>query len=96
MSQSVAEIGPITVTDVSGQKSYRVEKMPSDATVDEIVARLLAPMQQPTMDPEGRPLAYAVRSEREDRYLGANERLGDALQPDDTLRLMPTVDAGRG
>lgn len=95
MSANTLEIGPITVTDVTGQKTFRVEKMPTDSTIDEVVQHLLAPMQQPRVDPEGRPLTYGVRSEREGRYLGGNERIGDALQSNDTLRLMPTVDAGR-
>ncbi|HLV79390.1 MAG TPA: hypothetical protein VKT32_03880 [Chthonomonadaceae bacterium] len=96
MSQDTQVVGPIMVTDVTGQKSYRVEKMPSEATIDEVVQRLLGPMQQPTQDPEGRPLAYGVRSDREGRFLGGNERVSDAVQPNDTLRLLPTVDAGRG
>ncbi len=90
------EIGPITVTDVTGQKTFVASKIPSQATIDEVVKYLLATMQQPAQDPEGRPLTYGVRSEREGRYLGGNERVGDSLQADDTLRLMPTVDAGRG
>ena len=96
MSDTAREIGPITVTDVTGQKTFKVEKMPSEATIDEVVQRLLTPMQQPAQDPEGRPLTYGVRSEREGRYLGGNETIGDTVQPEDTLRLMPTVDAGRG
>ena len=86
----------INVTDVTGQQSFTVDDMPSEAKVDEVVQRLLGYMHQPSHDPEGRPITYGVRSEREGRYLGANERLGDAVQPGDTLRLMPTVDAGRG
>jgi len=93
MSQDTIEI---TVTDVTGQKSHRVAGIPSEATIDEVVRRLLAPMQQPTVDADGRPLAYGVRSEREGRYLGGNERVSDTLQSNDTLRLMPTVDAGKG
>lgn len=96
MTESMTQVGPITVTDVTGQKVYRVETLPSDATIDEVVQRLLAPMQQPVHDPEGRPLAYGVRSDREDRYLAGSERIGDTVQSEDTLHLLPTVDAGRG
>jgi|GEM_PF-574021 len=95
-NEAPVDIGPITLTDVTGQKSHRVSKIPSEATVNEVVQRLLGPMSQPTHDSEGRPLTYGVRSERESRFLGGNEKIGDVLQPNDTLRLMPTVDAGRG
>ena len=96
MSANTLEIGNITVTDVTGQKTFRVDKIEPESTIDEVVQRLLAPMQQPRHDAEGRPLAYGVRSEREGRYLGGNERIRDSVQSNDTLRIMPTVDAGSG
>lgn len=88
-------IGPFTVTDVTGQKSQQIS-IPSDTTVNEVCKNLLGYLNQPAHDSDGRPITYGVRSENEGRFLGGNERIGDALQPNDTLRLMPTVEAGRG
>lgn len=93
-SAAAATVGPITVEDVSGQNRRRISDVPSDAQVSEIVQRLLSDMQLPGSDAEGRPLTYTARLEREARHLGANERIGDALEPGDNLRLLPNIDAG--
>ncbi len=95
MSQKpIRDIGPVTVTDVSGQRSFRVDSIPSDASIDEVVAKLLSYLPQPSHDAAGRPLTYAVRSEREGRFLGASELVENSVEPEDTLRLMPSIDAG--
>jgi hypothetical protein len=94
MTTVIEEVGPITVHDVSGQKSVRLRGVPSDATVNEVVRQLLGDMEMPNSDGDGRPLNYHARLERESRQLGDNERVGDVLQSGDALRLLPNVDAG--
>ena len=84
----------LTVSDVSGQKVFRVPKAPPDATVGELVKSLLAQMSLPANDSDGQPLAYAARLEREGRHLNAAERVGDALETGDKLTLQPNIDAG--
>jgi len=84
----------LTVSDVSGQKVFRVPKAPPQATVGELVQGLLAQMNLPANDPNGQPLAYAARLEREGRHLNAAERVGDALEAGDKLTLQPNIDAG--
>ncbi len=84
----------LTVSDVSGQKVFRVPKAPPDATVGELVHNLLSQMSLPANDTNGQPLAYHARLEREGRHLNAAERIGDALESGDKLMLQPNIDAG--
>ena len=84
----------LEVSDVSGQKIFRVPKAPPDATVGELVNSLLPRMSLPVNDTNGQPLAYQARLEREGRHLNAAERIGDALAPGDKLMLQPNIDAG--
>lgn len=84
----------LTVSDVSGQKVFRVPKAPPDATVGELVNSLLSQMNLPANDPNGQPLAYAARLEREGRHLNASETVGEALEAGDKIQLQPNIDAG--
>jgi hypothetical protein len=84
----------LTVSDVSGQKVYRVPSAPREATVGELVHSLLSQMNLPANDPAGQPLAYQARLEREGRHLNAAEKVGDALETGDRLMLSPNIDAG--
>jgi hypothetical protein len=84
----------LTVSDVSGQKVFRVPRAPAEATVGELVQSLLSQMHLPAHDPQGQPLAYQARLEREGRHLNAAERVGDALATGDALTLQPNIDAG--
>jgi hypothetical protein len=84
----------LTVSDVSGQKVFRVPQAPPDATVGELVHSLMSQMNLPANDPNGQPLAYQARLEREGRHLNASERVGDALETGDKLMLQPNIDAG--
>jgi hypothetical protein len=84
----------LTVTDVSGQKVFRVPKAPADATVGELVQGLLSQMNLPARDPDGLPLSYQARLERDGRQLNASERVGDALEAGDQLMLQPNINAG--
>jgi len=81
--------------DVSRQKLVRVDEVPPDATVGEMVQGLLGGgMNLPQTDAEGRPLNYHARLEREGRHLHASERVGDVLQKDDEIVLQPNIQAG--
>ncbi len=84
----------LTVSDVSGQKVFRVPRAPAEATVGELVQSLLSQMNLPSNDTNGQPLAYQARLEREGRHLNAAERVGDALDAGDELMLQPNIDAG--
>jgi hypothetical protein len=90
---TMADIG-LRVSDVSGQKLARVNGVPRDSTVGELVQSVLARMNLPQNDVGGRPLTYHARLEREGRHLHASERVGDALWPDDEVVLQPNIDAG--
>lgn len=83
-------------TDVSGQKSARVNDIPSDVSVGEVIDQLLADLALTRSDSSGRPLTYHARLEREGRHLHASERVGDALVDGDRLVLQPNIDAGSG
>jgi hypothetical protein len=86
----------LEVRDASKQKMRKVEGVPLDATVGELVQSLLDEMQLPQADAEGRPLVYQALLNREARHLHASELVGDALQPNDSVILQPNIEAGRG
>jgi hypothetical protein len=86
----------LEVSDVSGQKKMTVDEFGADATIGELVERLLAEMDLKREDGDGRVLTYHARLEREGRHLHAAERVGDALKPGDHLVLQPNIDAGAG
>jgi hypothetical protein len=93
-AQTLEAINDLMVSDVSGQKLFKVPAAPGDATVGELVNSLLAKMHLPENDSNGQRLAYQARLEREGRHLHAAERVGDALQSGDALTLQPNIDAG--
>jgi hypothetical protein len=84
----------LKVTDVSGQKVFKVPNEPAEATVGELIQSLLGQMNLPVNDTNGQPLAYQARLEREGRHLNAAERVGDALAAGDEVMLQPNIDAG--
>ncbi len=87
-------IGLLEVSDVSGQKAATVRNLPGDTTVGELVESLLRELDLAHDDPDGRPLSYQARLEREGRHLLASERAAEALMTGDRLVLQPNIDAG--
>lgn len=83
----------IEASDVSGQKRFVAQDVPSDTTVAELVDGLLAPMDLPRVDPDGETIVYHARLEREARHLIANEVVGDALQDQDRIVVQPRISA---
>jgi hypothetical protein len=94
MTTATAATIDLVVRDVSGQKEMKASAVPMDATVSEMVQELLAKMGLGRNDAEGRALNYRARLDREARHLNGDERVGDALLPDDRLTLHPSADAG--
>lgn len=84
----------LTVSDVTRQKSRRVDNVSPDTTASELVQGLIDSLNLPRNDKVGRSLSYAALLRREARHLGATERVGDNLQSGDWLVLQPRVDAG--
>jgi len=82
------------VRDVSRQKLVRVDDVPPDATVGELIEGLLDRMNLPQHDADGRPLNYHARLEREGRHLHASEFVNDVLRTGDELVLQPNIQAG--
>lgn len=85
----------LEVSDVSGQKNFKVNNVPPDATVGELIHGLLSQMNLPQNDVGGRPLVYHARLEREGRHLHTSETVGHALLTGDRVVLQPNIDAGR-
>jgi hypothetical protein len=94
MNAATAETIDLVVSDISGQKQVKASAVPIDATVSEMVHELLAKMGLGRNDAEGRPLNYRARLDREGRHLNGDERVGEALRPDDRVTLHPSADAG--
>jgi len=83
----------LQVSDVSAQKLANVKDVPPDTTVSELVDGLLAELQLPRQDVEGRPLNYAVRRGRDGLHLTGSARVGASLVSGDAIVLQPNVDA---
>jgi hypothetical protein len=87
----------LRVRDTSRQKLVRADRVPADSTVGELVRGLVrSRLNLPQHDPEGRPLTYHARLEREGRHLHASELVGDALKDQDEIVLQPNIQAGGG
>jgi hypothetical protein len=86
----------IEATDVTGQKSYRVDNIPDDASVRELVRELQSKMNMPPNDVHGRPLSYHALHESEGRHLNGSEKVAEVLRSGDRVILQPNIDAGGG
>jgi len=84
----------LEISDVSGQKVFKVANAPADNSVGELIHEMIGKMNLPRNDTGGAPLTYQARLEREGRHLNASERIGDALETNDRLTLQPNIDAG--
>lgn len=86
---------PVSVSarDVSGQKRATAGA-PPDATVGALARALIAQMNLPQTDVEGRPMSYHVLHGREGRHLHPAETVGDVLQENDEIVLQPKIQAG--
>jgi hypothetical protein len=84
----------LRVSNFNGQTRSRVSQVPRQSTIGEFVKSLLAKMSLPEVSPDGRPLAYQARLEREGRHVHSSEVVGDALRDDDEIMLTPSIDAG--
>ncbi len=84
----------IRVSDVSGQKHFKVPVIPKESTVGEFIQGLLDKLGLPRNNGDGQPITYRARLEREGRHLGPGELVGDAFEEDDAISLHPNVDAG--
>ena len=86
-------VSGIRARDVSGQHTATLGP-PRGASVGEMNELLVSRLQLPQNDPEGRPVQYEARLDREGRHLHASELVGDCLLPGDSIMLQPSVDAG--
>ncbi len=80
--------------DVTGQKKFRLGKVPLQSSVGEIVRNALARMGLNSRDRDGHDLEYRARVSRDGRQLLNSELVGDALQADDEIVLTPRINAG--
>jgi hypothetical protein len=84
----------LEVSDASGQRVVNVSNVPTANTVGELIAELVGKMGLPKNDSTGAALTYQALSQREQRHLNASERIGDALENLDQIKLTPNIDAG--
>jgi len=94
MNTATAETIDLMVTDLSGQRHLRASDVSRNATVGQMMEDLLARLKIGRHDANGAPLEFRVRLDREARHLHGDERVGDALLPDDQVTLHPSADAG--
>ncbi len=94
----IAELEPsdplaINVEDMTGNLNKRAAGIPRDASIDELIASLSHALGMPEMDAQGNPILYGLRTSDGDP-LNPTDRVGDVLQPDDTVTLTKSVTAG--
>ncbi len=92
---SEMEAVEIVVSDVTGQRSTRVRGISKDKKIADLVQELLSKLGLATRDRAGNPLAYHARLDHERRRLHGGERVGDVLEDDNEITLLPRIDAGR-
>lgn len=83
----------ITARDVTGQRrtSYEVSR---ESSVDDLIEGVGDRMGLHREDADGRSITWFARHEREGRPLHRSERVGEALQDRDEIRLQPEISAG--
>ena len=86
----------IWANDLSGQKEALISDAPHDESVGSLVASLVADLELPKIDPEGRAITYTLRNERTGELLPGSAQLGDVLSPEDRTTVIPSIMAGRG
>jgi len=83
----------ITARDVSGQRKTTCE-ISRGSSVNDLIDRLGDRMGLLREDSEGRPIAWHLRHDREGRALHRSEKVGEALQQGDEIRVQPEISAG--
>ena len=84
----------VQATDVSGQKILGAPAVPVNLSVGALVETFLGEMRLAPRDPEGRPVIYRARSQRQGRLLLNSELVGEALEDQDQIVLQPNIEAG--
>ncbi len=84
----------ITASDISGQKKEEFSDIPSDASIKEVVEKMVSEMNIPRNDPNGNSLSYQAFLDRQGRHLNPSEIVSDTLEQDDSLVLHPRINAG--
>ncbi len=79
--------------DVSRQKNVRIESQ-SARSVSTLIDDLVQAMHLPTAGPDGRPITYAARRDRDGKHLFGSARIGDELDQEETITLHANIDAG--
>lgn len=83
----------ITARDVTGQRRTSYE-IPRSSSVNDLIDQVGDRMNLLREDADGRPITWFARHEREGRNLHRSEKVGDALQDSDEIRLQPEISAG--
>ena len=86
----------LEMTDLTGQRRIRIEGYDREARVRDLVRDVVDRMGLSATDSAGTPVVYRGRLKRESRHLHESEVVGEALQSDDVVMLLPNIDAGAG
>ena len=82
----------LTLEDFSGQVRRRVRKVPTDALMGEFLESVVEQLDLPDTDAEGRGITYGARVQGSS--VAESERIGEVLENEDVVTLMPNVTAG--
>ena len=84
----------IEVWDATGNKKQLVS-LPSDATVDRVIAVLVEKMNLPRNSPDGQLMSYKFHHKASGRQLLEDSTLAaSSVREGDILRLQPEITAG--
>src|SRR5262245_23725007 len=81
-------------TDLSEQKVVTVRNVQRDTTIQELLEEVTVKLRLARQTPDGQPLTYHARLEREGRHLQSSEKVGEALLENDRLSLHHAINAG--
>ncbi len=83
----------LEVVDVTGQRRARLRNYARDARVRDLIRDLVDRLGLNRSNGTGAPVVYRGRLERESRHLHDSEIVGEAIQPQDVIRLLPDIEA---
>ena len=84
----------IIISDATGSKTQPAS-LPTDASMQRIVAKLIDLLNLPVTAPDGQPMSYKFHHVQSSRQLRDDMTLSQAgVQAGDTLRLVPEIVAG--
>ena len=82
----------LVVEDFTGQMRFKAPRVPTDATIGDLISNVASHLRLPLNDTQGRPVTYAARARG--GSLNETDRIGDVLEQNEVVTLTQNVTAG--